>query len=154
MAAVIPFIPYIVAGAVSVIGGMQKNNQAKSAAAAAEVNARSIRQGTAAEEEAQRRQNAMMMGDVRGSAAQSGFDPNTGSLAALQFKTAGELELEALTTRYRGELQAIGQDYEASSLRASGKQAQSQGYLNAAATLYGGQTQSNYLAASRINTGA
>jgi len=149
VAFIIPFIPAIVGAGVAIVGGMQKNKQAQGAAAAMEANARSTRQGAAAEEEAQRRQNAMAMGEVRASAAQSGFDPNTGSLAALQFKTAGELELEALTTRYRGELQAIGFDYDARATRASGKVAQSQGYLNAFSTLASGAV-SSYLNSSQI----
>jgi hypothetical protein len=144
------FIPLAIMAAGAVIKGMQQNAAAKGAAQAMEANARSTRLGTAAEEESQRRQSAMMMGDVRASAAQSGFDPSSGSLATLQTKTAGELELESLTTRYRGELQALGMDYDAKSTRAAGKQAQSNGYLSAAATLYSGQMQNTYVAASRI----
>lgn len=150
MAFIVPFIPSIIGAGVAIAGGIQQRKRADAQAGALDANARSIRQGAAAEEEAQRRQNAMAMGEVRANAAESGFDPNTGSLAALQFKTAGELELEALTTRYRGQLDALGTEYQAGTLRASGKAAQSSGYLNAFATLYGGQMQQNYLAASRI----
>ena len=100
-------------------------------------NAANTRAATYANEDTQRRQNAMRLGEVRASAAQSGFDASTGSLATLQTKSAGELELDALTNRYKGQLQAMSFDNEAASLRYGAKAARRQGYLNAVGTLTG-----------------
>ena len=101
----------------------------------AQANAANTRAATYANEDTQRRQNAMRMGEVRASAAQSGFDASTGSLATLQTKSAGEMELDALTNRYKGQLQALSFDNEAASLRYGAKAARRQGYLNAFGTL-------------------
>jgi hypothetical protein len=101
----------------------------------AQANATNTRATTYANEDTQRRQNTMRMGEVRASAAQSGFDASTGSLATLQTKSAGELELDALTNRYKGQLQAMSFDNEAASLRYGAKAARRQGYLNAAGVL-------------------
>lgn len=138
------------ATAVGVVGqiyqGYAQAAQYKSAANLAETNARLTRQQTNAAEEAQRRQNALRMGEVRASAAESGFDPSAGSLLNLQTKTAAELELDALTNRYRGELEAIGLQNEAKQLRANARAARTSGFLNAAGTVfsstmrYGGAT--------------
>jgi hypothetical protein len=98
-------------------------------------NAANTRAATYANEDTQRRQNAVRMGEVRASAAQSGFDASAGSLATLQTKSAGELELDALTNRYKGQLQAMSFDNEAASLRYGAKASRRQGYLNAAGTL-------------------
>jgi len=111
--------------------GRALNQQGDAAAA----NAANTRTATYANEDTQRRQSTMRMGEVRASAAQSGFDASTGSLATLQTKSAGELELDALTSRYKGQLQAMSFDNEAASLRYGAKAARRQGYLNAAGTL-------------------
>ena len=96
----------------------------------------------------------MIAGENRARAAESGFDPNEGSLAAIQIKTVGELELEALTTRYRGELQAVGADRDAQAYTGARRRNKEQTLLNAFSTLYGGQTRMSYGAATRINTPA
>ena len=63
-----------------------------------------------ANEERIRRGNAIALGRQRAAAAQSGFDPNSGSIAQLQGQSAGQAELEALTERYKGDLNAWQQD--------------------------------------------
>ena len=63
-----------------------------------------------ANEERIRRSNAMQLGRQRVAAAQSGFDPNSGSIATLQAQSAGQAELDALTERYKGDLNAWQQD--------------------------------------------
>lgn len=151
MAAVVPFIPYIIAGAGAVYQGQQQQAQANASATVDEANAKLARQQAAVAEETQRRQNAMTMGGVRAAAVQTGFDPNSGSFLNLQTKTAGELELDALTTRYRGELESIGLQTDATVKRGNGRAARTTGYLNAAASIYGGQMQGAYGSATRIN---
>ena len=88
------------------------------------------------------------MGNVRASAVESGFDPNAGTLLNIQTKTAGELELDALTTRYRGELEGLGLTQSAAANRANARTATTQGYLNAAGIL--AQAGGSYLGQSRI----
>jgi hypothetical protein len=57
-----------------------------------------------------RARSAQQLGEQRAAAAQSGFDPNSGTLATLQEQSAGNAELDALTERYKGELNAWQQD--------------------------------------------
>lgn len=59
-----------------------------------------------ANEERIRRANRLRLGEQRAAAAQSGFDPSSGSLASLQAESAGQAELDALTERYKGDLNA------------------------------------------------
>lgn len=57
-----------------------------------------------------RANNAQQLGEQRAAAVQSGFDANTGSLATLQAQSAGNLELDALNERYKGQINAWQQD--------------------------------------------
>lgn len=148
MAFVIPFIPYIAAAAVAVVGSQQKAGAEKYRAQVDEQNAQLTRQQTSAAEDAQRRQAAMQLGTMRAAASESGFDPNSGSLAAIQIKSAGEMELDILTNRYRGELEALGLQNDAAVGRQNARNTKTSGYLSAAGTLFGGQT--NYLSQSMI----
>jgi hypothetical protein len=93
-------------------------------------------QGNAAEEQ-QRRISRMRLGEQRAAAAQSGFDPSSGSFAELQAESAANAELDALTTRYSSTMQSMSLENEARGLRANAKTANMQGYLNAAGTLSG-----------------
>lgn len=101
------------------------------------VNARLARQQASAAEDAQRRRMALQLGEARASAATSGFDPSSGSIVKLQEKSAGEMELDALTTRYEGTLKAISFDNEARRYKAARSAARTSGYLSAAASLAG-----------------
>jgi hypothetical protein len=67
-----------------------------------------------ANEDRIRRANARRLGEQRAAAAQSGFDPNSGSIAQLQGESAGEGELDALTERYKGDLNAWRMDEQTS----------------------------------------
>lgn len=149
MAYVIPFIPYIVGAAAAVYGGVQQRKAGEAAASMDEANAKITRQQSNAAEEAQRREGRLVMGQVRASAAESGFSPGGGSLLNLQTQTAGELELDALTTRYRGQLQSIGLEADAAMTRTNAKTAETSGYLNAFGTLMSGA--SGYLKSSKID---
>ncbi|HEX7639821.1 MAG TPA: hypothetical protein VF457_15600 [Burkholderiaceae bacterium] len=59
-----------------------------------------------ANEERVRRRDAQQLGAQRAAAAESGFDPNSGSLATAQAQSSGNLELDALTARYAGQVNA------------------------------------------------
>jgi hypothetical protein len=57
-----------------------------------------------------RASNAQALGEQRASAVQSGFDANSGSLATVQAQSSGDAELDALTQRYTGQINAWRQD--------------------------------------------
>lgn len=57
-----------------------------------------------------RARSAQDLGEQRATAVQSGFNANTGSLATVQSQSAGNLELDALTQRYKGQINAWQQD--------------------------------------------
>lgn len=151
MAFIVPFIPYIAAAVGAIYSGQQQKKAANYRASVDEQNATLTRQQSAAEEESQRRQMALQMGNVRAAAAQTGFDPNSGTLLNLQAKTAGEMELDVLTRRYRGELEAVGLKQDADISRFNGRSAATSGYLSAFGSLASGGA--NYLGASKIGAG-
>jgi len=145
------FAPLIVAGisaAGAVYASKQQSNAAEYRAQVDENNAKLTEQQTAAAEESQRRQMAVQLGNLRASAIDTGFDANTGSLATLQSRTAGEMELDVLTARYRGQLEAMGLHQDAAIGRDNAKAARTSGYLSAAGYLSSGGA--DYLAASKI----
>lgn len=137
MAAAIPaMVGLQIFGALT--GAANERRQANYAADVAQQNARiAAAQGNAAEDQ-QRRINRMRLGEQRAAAAQSGFDPSSGDFAALQVESAANAELDALTTRYTGQMQAVSLENEARGLRANARTANMQGYLNAAGSLAGG----------------
>lgn len=57
-----------------------------------------------------RANSAQQLGEQRADAVQSGFDANSGSLATVQSQSAGNAELDALTQRYKGQMNAYQQD--------------------------------------------
>jgi hypothetical protein len=130
-----PFIAMAISAAAAVYQAEQQAKVANADAEQSELNAIAARQQGAAAEEAQRRRNAQMLGLQRAAAAESGFDPNTGSLAMLQIKSAGETELDALTARYQGTMQGLGLQQQANSLRSQAKNTRTSGYLSAAGTV-------------------
>lgn len=138
MAAAIPYIPYILAAAGTVYAGAAANASAKDAASQMEADAIQARRVAGAREEQQRRINRQRLGAQRASAAQSGFDPSTGSLLALQVESAGNAELDALTVRHGGEMQSLSLQNDARRTRAGGRNQRTTGLMNAAGYLAGG----------------
>jgi hypothetical protein len=132
----------------SIYQGEAEGSRLNQAGDAAQANARNTRLQTNATEETQRRQNAIRLGSMRAGASQSGFDPSSGSLVDLQSHNAAELELDALTKRYEGTLQAVNFENEASSYRAGAKNARTTGYLNAFGSLVANGA--NYFGAPHI----
>lgn len=148
MAFIVPFIPAILGAAGAVYSARQQRQQNEYRAEIDEQNAKLTRQQNAAAEEGQRRQMAMALGDVRSLASESGFNPGGGSLLNLQTKTAAEMELDVLTTRYRGDLEAIGLSNDAKVGRLNAKRATASGFLSAAG--YVASAYADYLKSSRI----
>lgn len=140
------------ATAVQAIGQVyQGNAQAagyEGAAGQAEANARITRQQSSANEDTRRRQVAVQMGEMRARAAESGFDPSSGSLLDLQANAAGEMELDVLTKRYEDTLRAMSFDAEASGYRRAAKGSRRSGYLNAFGTAM--SSAGNYMGQPRI----
>ena len=130
------------AAGVSAIGQLyssyQQAGQYDAMAKNADANARNVRLQSNANEESERRENKLRMGVVRARAAESGFDPNSGTLADLQVKNSQEMELDVLTGRYSDELSALSLQNEASTLRAQGKAARGSGLMSAAGTVFQG----------------
>ena len=128
--------------AVQALGSIYEGNaaaaQSQAAANNASQNAYAVRLQTNAKEEAIRRRNAMRLGDLRASSAQTAFDPNGGSLATLQSRSAAQLELDALTERYNGELQSISLENDAQSYRNRASAQKRGGYLTAAGAVFNG----------------
>lgn len=104
--------------------------------------ARVTRQQGGANEETMRRNAKMQLGNLRAAAAESGFDASSGSLAEIQARSAGEAELDILTERYKSELQAIGQQNEARSLRTSAQNTRRGALLSAFGTMGSGAARS------------
>jgi hypothetical protein len=131
----------IASSAVGAVGSIYQGNaaasQANYQARVAEQNQTTARQQANAKEELIRRQNARQLGEQRAAAAQSGFDPSSGSLLRIQGESAGNTELDALTARYEGQMQALSFGNEAAGLRTQAKSARTSGLLNAAGSLLG-----------------
>lgn len=131
------FIPMAMQAVGAIYSGYSEGSAADAEAANARSNASMTRMQTSAQEDMQRRQMRMRAGESRAAAVESGFDPNSGSLGAMQAKTAAEMELDVLTARYEGELQALSFDNEAASHKSRAKAARRQAWLNAAGTVFG-----------------
>jgi hypothetical protein len=134
------------------VGGIYKSQggvaEADAAARNAEANARLSRQQTSANEDRLRFQNALKLGQQRASAAQSGFDPSSGSLLDLQGKSAGQLELDALTQRYEGNLRSTSLENEAQTYRSRATSARRSGFLNAFGSVF--QAGGSYFGQPRV----
>ena len=107
MAAVLPFLPYII-GAVGAVAGSQSEAAAlKHNAKLGDMQAVQAGNVAAAREEVVRREADQVLGSQAAAYAQSGGGMG-GSAADVMRQSAVNAELDALTTRYEGELQAWG----------------------------------------------
>ncbi|HEX7005583.1 MAG TPA: hypothetical protein VF274_00460 [Alphaproteobacteria bacterium] len=124
--------------AISAAGAVAQGNAAKSAAnfnaAVARRNADIARANAAADAARQKQRGALLAGRQRAAAGASGITAE-GSPLDVMADSAIASELDALTTRYRGELQAraYGQDATLQDMR--GDAAQTAGYIGAGAAL-------------------
>lgn len=138
--------------ATQVVGGIQRAQAGAAEAGAiadqAEQNANASRQQTSANEDRIRHMNRLRLGEQRANAAQSGFDPSSGSIVKLQGDSAGQMELDALTQRYEGNLRSMSLDNEAKTFRSRAKSARTTGFLNVFGTL--AQGAGSYFGAPRI----
>lgn len=123
--------------------GYAQGKQYSAAANNADANADRARLVSSANEDSERRKARLMMGQSRAMAAQSGFDPSSGTLAEIQSRNAGELELDILTNRYSNELQALSFENEAASMRSQAKATRISSGLSAAGAIFGGMAAAN-----------
>lgn len=146
------FAMMAVATAVQAVGAIYEGNaaaaQSQAAANTASANAQAVRLQANASEEAIRRRNALQLGEIRAGAAETGFDPSSGTLATLQSRSAAELELDALTERYNGQLRSISLENEAQSYRNRASAQRKTGYLTAAGSIF--NAAGNYFGAPRL----
>jgi hypothetical protein len=126
---------------VSAAGAIAQGNASKAAAnynaAVARQNADIARANAAADADKQERQGRLLAGKQRAATGASGITPE-GSPLEVMADSALEAELDALTTRYRGELQArsSGQDARLQGMRGSADQ--TAGYIGAGTALLKG----------------
>jgi hypothetical protein len=134
-------LPMLVLGGLAAAGSLVSANAAagqyESEAAAARVNARMAGQQANQREEQIRRENRMQMGEQAAAIAQSGTGPG-GSNALIVEQSATNAELDALNTRYEGQVrrtsflnQAAGAGYAARSARLGG-------WMGAATSMFDG----------------
>lgn len=100
------------------------------------------RQNAGAREDAQRRAGDQKNAKLRAAAAESGFDPGSGTIGLVQEQSADKSELDALMIRYAGNLEARGYNsetvlnqYRANALRSNAADTTRGGYVGAAAGL-------------------
>jgi hypothetical protein len=75
-----------------------------------------------ANEDSTRRANAQRLGQQHAQAAQSGFDPSSGSFLTLQQQSSQNAELDALTARYQGRLHQFTMSQETENANAKTRQ--------------------------------
>lgn len=118
----------------AVSSGMQAKNAAKVQATIAEQNATLAQQQAAAQEAKYRQQTTKLLGRQRALFANSGVNLE-GSPLLTQQDTAAQSELEALTMRHSGDIEASAQRNRAMMARLEGSTALSNGILRAGSTL-------------------
>lgn len=141
-------IPAAIQATLQVAQGAAQSAAMKDAAAAMNAEAMNNRRAGAADEDTLRRNQRMEMGRIRASAAEGGFDPSSGSLAKMQGQSAAEMELDALTQRYKTELRSVGMENDARMMWANAKAARRSANLSAFGTL--ASAGANYFGAPRI----
>lgn len=147
MAVAIPFVLAAVAAVGALKSAQAQSQQADAAANAATYNALAdnnratvaLQQGNA-QEESQRRQAAIALGNQNAAMAQTGTDLASGSALDLYKQSATSAELDALNIRYGSQLQAQGLQsqstldaMQATQQQRNAQTAMSNGYLNAGA---------------------
>ncbi|PWR24985.1 hypothetical protein [Zavarzinia aquatilis] len=123
------------------VSSIQQGNAAASAANwnAGQMDAAATRTlaATNAEEDRLRRQQAQELGRQRAAFAESGLAPS-GSVLDVMTESATNAELDALTLRYRGQVEANDLRNQGSITRWQGRQARRAGYIGAGAALLSG----------------
>lgn len=135
----------------SIAQGKAAKEAGEATASAERANAVAAQQQAALEAEQVRRRNRLRLGANRAAAGKSGVELE--NIEDVQYDTAIQGELEALTTLYSGATSASYSRSQANIAEMTGRNAQRAGYLNAGATLLSGagQAASIYQASSTNN---
>jgi hypothetical protein len=128
-----------VAGAVSAMDAADAQKQALDYNAdVMDAQAQSEREAAAFAETQQREQAAKLRARQRVAYASSGIDLSEGTPLEVLGQQAGEMEMDALTIRYNGEIKAKQSESQAAIYRMQGAQAQRAGFANAGSSLLTG----------------
>ncbi len=155
--------PFMIAAAVmqavgSIAGGQAADKAARRNGALLDEQAAETRRATTNRENLTRDRNARTMSDQRAALLANGVDPTSGTALIGSGQNAQDAEMDALTLRYEGLMQARGQNMEADNVRYQGKAAKRQAYFSAASSLlsagakYTGGTQAPAPVETRIPT--
>lgn len=124
-----------------------------------DMNAQIARNNASVREEAMRRKSRQVLGQQRGAIAQAGIQ-FTGSAIDIMEQSSTMAELDALNTRYEGDLQArgllataVGERYQAAANRINAKNAQTASFIKAAGQVAGAYATSQYMTAGATTTG-
>lgn len=152
MAAALPIIQGVGA-VVSAISAIQQGNAAKAAAeynaVISEQNAAISRNDASAQATQIERDNALRLGAIRAAQGRAGGAAGEGSVLDVLGDVAAQGELERQYAIYQGEQRARGFTNTAALDRASGRQAERQGFMRAGAELLAGGARA-YGSASRL----
>ena len=102
-----------------VLGTVAKVQEADLTAKGLQAEARSIDEQTKFDETQQRRKNRLLLGQANAQAAASGVDISSGSPLLLELDRVTQAEIEALSIRRAGSIQAEGRRYGARLARRS-----------------------------------
>lgn len=155
-----PFM--IAAGVLNAVGSIASGNAAARAGRRngelLDAQAVETRRATVNRENLARDRSARSLADQRAAMLANGVDPTSGTALIGVGQSAQDAEMDALTLRYEGLMQARGQNMEADNARYQGKAAKRQGYFGAAGSLlmagskYLGGTQAPAPVETRIPT--
>jgi hypothetical protein len=123
-----------------------------------DMNAQIARNNASVREEAMRRKARQVLGQQRGALGQSGIQMTGSALDIIQQSTT-MAELDALNTRYEGDLQArgliataVGERYQASANRINARNAQTASFIKAGASVASAYATSAYMTAGTTGT--
>lgn len=154
--AAIPLIATVVSTAFSVVGRMRQASAAQSAAnynaRVADRNAKMIEQQGAMDAEAQRRQNIIRLGAMRGAYGASGITVDGSPIDVLE-SSATNMEMDRQTILRRVKLRSLGYESDADLSRMESSYARSNGLWGAAGTLISGAAQGYGQYSSMSNPG-
>ena len=142
----------------SIAGGNAADKAGRRNGALLDAQADETRRATATRESLTRDRSARSLSDQRAALLANGVDPTSGSALIGVAQSAQDAEMDALTLRYEGLMQARGQNMEADNARYQGKAAKRQSRLTAAGSLmmaagkYMGGTQGPAPVETRIPT--
>lgn len=132
--------PFMIAASVlqavgSIAGGNAADRAGRRNGALLDEQAAETRRATVTRENLTRDRSARALSDQRAALLANGVDPASGTALIGVGQSAQDAEMDALTLRYEGLMQARGQNMEADNARYQGKAAKRQGYMSAAGSL-------------------